>query len=814
MRYSVFKTCLLIIGCCFAGVHVQADTPPCRSVRERINLDEGWRFHLGHATDPSKDFNFGTTRLYGKTAENYGTCINPKFDDSAWAVVDVPHDWAVGLPFEYTKKGEAWSHGYKPIGGYYPQNSVGWYRKRFEMPAADTTRRVVLTFDGIFRNSQVWVNNFYLGAHFSGYTGTSYDITDVVRYDADNLIVVRVDASQVEGWFYEGAGIYRHVWLHVFDRLGFTENGIFVTAQLNGDYSQAVVNIASGVESFIPEPVDLRVETTVYDNRGREVSKARSAELRLAADGKATVNARLTIERPSLWDIDSPHLYRAVSVLTSGGVVKDRVETRFGVRDIRIDCDKGLSINGRPIKIQGVCCHQDHAGVGSALPDYLQYYRIKLLKEMGANAYRASHNPPTPELLDACDSLGMLVVDETRLTNSGREYMEQFEDLVLRDRNHPCIFMWSIGNEEETLQSKREGRNIALSMMRRLRQLDPTRPATYGANNGNTLTGINEVIDVRGFNYNLGGIDPYRKARPDQPLYGSELGSTVTTRGVYKVDSVKNYLTDFDENYPPWASTAETWWRMAAERDWFMGGFVWTGFDYRGEPTPFEWPNINSHFGVMDMCGFPKNIYYYYQSWWTDKDVLHIAPHWNWSGREGEDIRVWVNSNAQSVELFLNGKSLGEKEMPRNGHLEWMVPYRPGKLKAVARKNGRTFDKTVETTARAEALVLTPDRSVVTADGKDGTVINVEVRDDKGRLVPDAGHLIHFAVSDDAKIIGVGNGDPSCHEPDQYPDGRWQRTLFNGKCQILVQAGKTTGRITVSAYAADLEKAQTIITQK
>lgn len=810
MRYAFTKTVLLIIGGLFSAVGASADAP----TRERINLDEGWRFHLGHATDPSKDFNFGTARLYAKTAENHGTCIKPGFDDSAWSVVDVPHDWVVELPFEFTKKGEAWSHGYKPVGGHYPQNSVGWYRKRFEMPAGDTTRRVVLTFDGIFRDSKVWVNNFYVGAHFSGYTGVSYDITDFVRYDAENLVVVRVDASQVEGWFYEGAGIYRHVWLHVFDRLGFTENGIFVTAELNDDYSQAVVNIASEIESYVPESVDLRVETRVYDNRGREVAKTRPADLRLAPDARTSVDAHLTIRQPALWDIDSPHLYRAVSVLTCDGVVRDRVETRFGVRDIKIDSDRGLSLNGRPVKIKGACCHQDHAGVGSAVPDFLQYYRIRLLKEMGANAYRASHNPPTPELLDACDSLGMLVVDEIRLTNSGAEYMKQFEDLVLRDRNHPSIFMWSIGNEEEMLQSKREGRSIALSMMRRLRRLDPTRPATYGANNGNTPTGINEVIDVRGFNYNLGGIDPYRKARPDQPLCGSELGSTVTTRGVFKVDSVKKYLTDFDENYPPWASTAETWWRMAAEREWFMGGFVWTGFDYRGEPTPFEWPNINSHFGIMDMCGFPKNIYYYYQSWWADKDVLHIAPHWNWSGREGEEIRVWVNSNARSVELFLNGKSLGEKEMPRNGHLEWKVAYKPGKLKAVARNGKRTFEKTVETTTQAETLLLTPDRSVVTADGRDGTVINVEVVDKKGRPVPDASQLIHFSVSGDAEIIGVGNGDPSCHEPDRYPDNRWQRSLFNGKCQIILQSGKTAGEVTLSAYGADLRPAQVIITQR
>ena len=474
--------------------------------------------------------------------------------------------------------------------------------------------------------------------------------------------------------------------------------------------------------------------------------------------------------------------------MRSGGKTVDSVSTRFGIRTVRVDKDKGLFLNGKPVKIQGVCCHQDHAGVGSALPDYLQYYRIQLLKEMGVNSYRTSHNPPTPELLDACDSLGMLVLDETRLLNSGAEYGAEWEKLIPRDRNHPSVFMWSIGNEEWMIQTSTTGKRIAQNQILKQKELDPYRTCTYAANVGNTWYGVNEVIPVRGFNYNLKGIDPYRKEHPDQPMMGTEMASTVSTRGIYKWDTVNAYVPDYDSVAPPWASTAEQWWKIAADREWYMGGFAWTGFDYRGEPTPFKWPNINSHFGIMDMCGFPKTVYYYYQSWWTDKDILHIAPHWNWPGREGQPIPVWVNSNADNVELFLNGKSLGKKDMPRNGHLEWMVNYAPGKLEAVAHKKGKTTTTIVQTTGQPYKILLTPSRTSMLADGKDAVVFTVTVVDKSGTEVPDAGNLLHFSVSGLAKIIGVGNGDPSSHEPDQYPDTGWQRKLFNGKCQVILQS--------------------------
>jgi beta-galactosidase len=389
----------------------------------------------------------------------------------------------------------------------------------------------------------------------------------------------------------------------------------------------------------------------------------------------------------------------------------------------------------------------------------------------------------------------MLVLDETRLLNSGAEYGTDFEQQILRDRNHPSVFMWSIGNEEWVIQTSTTGKLVAQHQIQRQQALDPTRTCTYAANVGNTWHGVNEVIPVRGFNYNLKGLDGYRHDHPDQPVMGTEVASTVSTRGIYVKDTVNAYVPDYDSVAPPWASTAEYWWKIAAEREWFMGGFAWTGFDYRGEPTPFRWPDINSHFGIMDMCGFPKTVYYYYQAWWTDKDVLHIAPNWNPGGGKvaGEPVAVWVNSNADNVELFLNGHSLGKKEMPRNGHLEWLVNYAPGKLEAVGYKKGRKITAMVETTGAPARIVVEASKPALTADGRDAMVYNCHVVDKQGREVPDASNLLHFSVSGGARIIGVGNGDPSSHEADVYPEGGWQRHLFSGRCQVVIQSSTGDG---------------------
>ena len=691
--------------------------------------------------------------------------------------------------------------GYKPVGGAYPETSIGWYRKKFNVARSDSGQRFQIQFDGIYRDAACWINGFYLGNNKSGYVGASYDITHYLRYGQENTLVVRVDATQYEGWFYEGAGIYRHVWLNQYNPVHLDEHPAFVYTRVQNNTATVFIETSVLNESYAQATV--AVSAIITDRDGKKIGETNATAVSLAVNETRTVKQSVKLSNPKLWSLEDPYLYRVIPVVRSGGTIIDSDKQRFGIRTIDIK-PNGVFLNGQYIKLKGTNNHQDHAGVGSALPDYLQYYRIFLLKQMGSNAYRTSHNPPTKELLDACDSLGMLVMDENRLLNSSAQYMHDFEWLIKRDRSRASVFLWSIGNEEGWVHNNGTGKLIALSLLAKQKELDPTRTSTYAADNGKQFPGINEVIPVRSFNYRHLAVEEYHKQHPNQPLMGTEMGSTVTTRGQFVRDSIIGYLPDQDISFPWWASTAEAWWKLAGPNDYWLGGFVWTGLDYRGEPTPFTWPNINSHFGIMDMCGFPKNIYYYYQSWWTDKDVLHISPHWNWPGKQGQPIDVWVNSNADNVELFLNGKSLGKKDMPRNGHLQWNVNYEPGALEAIAYKKGRKLSTKVETTGKPFEVVVSPYKTTMLADGKDATVINISVIDREGREVPDANFPVHFSVQGDAKIIGVGNGDPSSHERDSYNDTVAQRRLFNGKCQVIVQAGTGVSMIHFEAKADSL----------
>jgi beta-galactosidase len=772
--------------------------------RKQVNIDENWKFAFGHASNPEKDFNYGLKTIFSKSGAAAGTAIDPKFNDSSWRTLHLPHDWAVELPFAYVDNFDVESHGYKPVGGLFPATSIGWYRKQFKLEKADSGRRFQLQFDGIFRDANVWINGFYLGNNKSGYVGVNYDVTDFLNFDRSNVIVVRVDATQYEGWFYEGAGIYRHVWLNSYPSSHISTDGVFAYANMNGN--KATLNVETNIINEYGSSGSYSVSTYLTDRAGNRIAVSKEQTIALNVLQEKTIKQTIAVNNPIVWSLENPYLYRVVVELKQNGKTIDQQKLRFGFRTIEIK-PNGVFLNGKHIKIYGTNNHQDHAGVGSALPDYLQYYRIGLLKEMGVNAYRTSHNAPTPELLDACDSLGMLVMDEQRLLNSGAEYMDQFERLVKRDRSRTSVFMWSIGNEEGWIHTNSFGKRIAETLIAKQKQLDPTRTCTYAADLANVYKGVNEVIPVRSFNYRQFAVADYHKDHPDQPILGTEMGSTVTTRGALEKDSIRAYVPDQDITAPWWASRAEEWWKLAATNDFWLGGFIWTGFDYRGEPTPYKWPNINSHFGVMDVCGFPKNIYYYYQSWWTDKDVLHISPHWNhrneW-GQPKKQIDVWVNSNAANVELFLNGKSLGKKDMPRNGHLQWKVEFEPGKLEAIAYKNGRKLTSKVETTGVPVEVVLTPYKTTMLADGKDATVMNVSVVDREGREVPDANNMIYFKVEGDAKIIGVGNGDPSSHEADKCADGLWQRSLFNGKCQVIIQSGTKPGIFKVEASARNL----------
>ncbi|RYZ22059.1 MAG: DUF4982 domain-containing protein [Chitinophagaceae bacterium] len=777
--------------------------------RQKTLLDEDWRFAFGHAGDPAKDFNYGIPALFAKSGKTENTPLDAKFNDSAWRRLSVPHDWAVELPFVNVNNFDVQSHGYKPVGGLFPETSIGWYRKAFNVARRDSGARYELQFDGVFRDAQFWINGFYLGRNESGYLGVRYDVTDYLQYDRPNTITVRVDATQYEGWFYEGAGIYRHVWLNRYHNVHLADDGLFARGTVNGKNATLAVDMELRNDGFAPGTVS--VESWLSNRAG--VVVARGSRMPVAIDGRGTktLALQLAVKDVHLWDVDDPYLYRLTTVVRSGNKTIDSLTIRTGFRTLRFDGAQGFFLNGRHLKIKGTNNHPDHAGLGTALPDYMHYYRVRLLKEMGSNAYRTSHGAPNTELLDACDSLGMLVLDEQRLLNSSPEYTGQFTRLIKRDRNHPSVFLWSIGNEEGWIQTQPTGRRIAQSLLALQKQLDPSRSSTYAADVANVFSGVNEVIPVRGFNYRQFGVADYHRDHPGQPLLGTEMGSTVTTRGIYEKDSIRAYLPDQDITAPWWASTAETWWTLAAQNPFWMGGFIWTGFDYRGEPTPYQWPNISSHFGVMDVCGFPKNIYYYYKSWWSDQDVLHLSPHWNWPGKEGQPIEVWVNSNAESVELFLNGRSLGKKDMPRDRHLNWSVPYAPGRLEAAGYRNGRKLTAKVETSGPAREIVVTPYKTTILADGRDVTVINISAVDSLGREVPDAQNPVRFAVRGDARIIGVGNGDPSSHEQDRYNDTVATRRLFNGKAQVIVQGGKTPAFIGFVASSVGLWNGSTDI---
>ena len=795
---------VLIILLLFAITNVMA--------QEKISLDEDWKFHFGHAANAEKDFDYSKTALLHKSNVYATTIVHPKFVDSTWQKINVPHDWLVELPFVKSEQVEMDSHGYKPVGGTYPETSIGWYRKHFSVDKSKSNKRFEIQFDGIYRNAEIWLNGFYVGTNFSGYVGNSYDVSDYINFEGDNVLVIRVDATQYEGWFYEGAGIYRHVWLHITDKIFIPEDGVFVYADVKD--KKATVTVETTVQNNLLNQSNATVYSYITDRKGTVLAKTATQKIKLDSRKNQTIKQQVAIKNPELWSLENPYLYRVVSVLQSENQIVHQTKTRFGIKTVKFDAKEGFFLNGKPLKIQGTNNHQDHAGIGSALPDYMQYYRIKLLKEMGCNAYRASHNAPTPELLEACDSLGMLVLDEQRLLNSSPEYIDQFTRILKRDRNHPSVFLWSIGNEEQNIQGNEYGKKIAQTLLAIQKDIDPTRTSTYAADMGNDFKGVNEVIPIRGFNYREYAVADYHKDHPNQPLLGTEMGSTVTTRGIYEKDETRAYVPDQDITHPWWASKAETWWKLAAENNYWLGGFIWTGFDYRGEPTPYKWPNINSHFGIMDVCGFPKNIYYYYKSWWTNEDVLHLSPHWNWPDKVGKPIDVWVNSNADEVELFLNEKSLGKKTMERNSHLQWNVLYEPGTLEAIAYKKGKKITAKIETTGQATTVVLTPDKTILMADGKDATVVNISITDEKGREVPTANNLLAFTISENAKIIGVGNGDPSSHEADTCKEGNWQRSAFNGKCQVIIQAGKNVGDIKLEAKSNGLKSGAVLLQLK
>jgi beta-galactosidase len=779
--------------------------------REQLLFDFGWKFQFGHSTDPAHDLGFGNSQGdFSKTGDF--DFSKAKFDDSKWRSLDLPHDWAVELPFVHDDVQQ--SHGYKPIGRRYPETSVGWYRRAFDIPASDLGRRISVEFDGAFRSVLIFVNGCFVGRNDNGYAPFRFDLTDFLAYGQKNYIVARVDASFGDGWFYEGAGIYRHLWLTKTDALHLGKWESTVRTAVSG--SSAVLTLGTVVLNEGKQAESAKVSWQILDAAGKVVATAEAPAQSIAVDGSATFAASAKLANPALWSVDAPNLYSAVVTVEGGGKARDAERVSFGVRTAVFDADKGFFLNGKPLKIQGTCNHQDHAGVGAALPDRLQWFRLGVLREMGGNAVRTSHNMPTPEWVEACDRMGMMMMCETRQMSSNPEGLAQLELMVKRYRNSPSIIIWSVGNEEFLLQDAmaEQGAKIATTMVRRCHELDPTRVVS-AAVNGNNEKGVSDAFDIIGFNYNLKFPDEYHKKNPKRALYGSETSSAIFTRGAYATDPLRNTMNSYD-GVVPWGETAEEWWTFYGTREWEAGGFAWTGFDYRGEPTPYGWPSINSQFGIVDTCGFPKDAFFYYKAWWGKEPVLHLFPHWNFEGKEGEEIAVWVYSNLDEVELFVNGKSLGSQKVPHLGHVAWKVKYEPGAIEARGSKDGKlVLTEKRETTGDTVAIRLTVDRTEINADGEDVAVLKVEALDKQGRAVPTASNLITFKVSGAGALIGVGNGDPNCQESDKEP----KRSLFNGLAQAIVQSNKESGEIHVEAVkegwdGPELTPAKLVITTK
>ena len=758
-----FATVTFLIAAAPVPMAAQVKTAATPAVRERLLMDSGWHFAFGHPSDAQKDFSTGTGYFSYLAKTGYGDgAAAANFDDRSWRMLDLPHDWAVEVPFD--GRGSH-SHGYKAIGRNFPDTSVGWYRKSFFIPESDLGRRISVEFDGVFRDSIVWVNGYYLGREESGYTSFGYNIGEFLNYGGNNVIAVRADATMEEGWFYEGAGIYRHVWLVKTGPLHVGRDGTFITSEVKDNAADVTARVTVANEGTNAATFD--IEQTIVDADGMPVAQGHVRQAMLKSWDSGEFSCVMKVGNPKLWSIETPYLHKLITTIRASGTVVDRYETPFGIRSIRFDPNLGFFLNGKHVELKGVNNHQDHAGVGAAIPDALQNFRIARLKTFGCNAYRCSHNPPTPELLDACDRLGMVVIDENRLMGTSEDQLDHLKRLILRDRNHPCVILWSVGNEEWGIESNEKGARIASTMQGVAKHLDPTRPVTVGISGG-WGGGISSVIDVMGYNYiTTKSTDDQHAQFPNQPGIGTEETTTQGTRGVYFDDRAKAHLAPLEHGDS--GGNCEIGWKHYAVRPYLAGLFYWTGFDSRGEPTPFSYPAISSQYGILDTCGFPKDSFYYLKAWWMDEPMVHIFPHWNWPGKEGQEIDVKCFSHCEEVELFLNGLSLGRKTMEKNGHLEWKVKYEPGTLLARGYKDGKEIAKDqVDTTGEPAAIQLIPDRATIKADGEDVSVITVQVNDANGRRVPIADNEITFGIQGAGKIIGVGNGDPASHEPDVF----------------------------------------------
>jgi len=815
MKRSVLKLAGIIFALLIIIVEgkAQGNDGVASSKRTKVNFDDSWQFHKGDIAIKKivkAGGQGGITDVSVKTITDRDTVINYAdegsykiFCPADWKQVNLPHDWAVEGSFVHDN-----TMGNQPaVSGYLP-TGTGFYRKEFEIPVADKGKIISIEFDGIFRNSTVWVNGHQLGNHQSGYTPSNYNLTDVLRYgnEGKNVILVKVDASEYEGWWYEGAGIYRHVWLIKTNRLHVDRFGTFVTTpSVSSD--EAAVSIKTTLKNEYKTTKSVVLYSKVIDSKGTVLDTETSAQT-IKPFSETEITHTGIIKKPLLWSPETPNLYKVLTEVVENNLVVDTYETTFGVRTIDVN-KNGVFLNGKLYPVKGTCNHQDFAGIGVALPDKINWYKLKLLKQVGSNAYRCSHHPPTPELLDMCDSMGLLVLDENRFLSSSEEGLQELTTMLYRDRNHPSIFMWSMENEE-WIQGTVQGARILETMVATSHKLDPTRKVTAAMNHARNNGGYSDVLDVVGYNYGdkqLAYVKDKEKY-PERIMFCTESTSFISTRGEYANDWKKTYVSNLDKWEPGWGPLPGEDWADIVKYPYLGGTFVWTGFDYRGEPTPYQWPSVTSHFGFMDICGFPKDGYYAYKAAWTNNPVVHIFPHWDWPGKEGDSIKVHCYTNCEEVELFLNGKSIGRQKAVPYTKLIWKLIYKPGKLEAKGYKGGKIVTRDIiETTTAPSQIEMVSDCNMLKADGCDVAVIKVAIKDARGRVVPTANDLVKFSIEGPGKIIGTGNGNPSSHEPDKAN----QRMAFNGYCLVLVQSNGQAGEIKLKSSSGNLDGAEVVI---
>ena len=787
-------------------------TSPAK-VRKTERFTKGWQFVLGDVPNGQE----------------------PGLDDSQWRALDLPHDWSIDG--EFSK-----DHPATPGGGALP-GGIGWYRKTFTMPESDKDKMAFIEFDGVYRNSEVWINGNYLGKRPYGYSSFRYELTPFLKLGEEkNILAVKVDNSQQpNSRWYSGSGIYRDVRLVTTEKIHVDHWGTFVTTPEVSDQS-AKISIQTKVRNASQQDQSLKLKTVLILKGGKKVFIETEVETR--KESVSEISQAFTIQNPALWSIENPQLYKAVTTIECNGRVCDDYETAFGVRTFSFDVDKGFFLNGKPVKIKGVCNHHDLGCLGAAVNRRALERQLEIMRDMGVNSIRTSHNPPASELLDLCDEMGFIVMDEAfDMWKKGKTpydyslnwdewHQRDLEDMILRDRNHPSVFIWSIGNEilEQWDKQDSSGSVIARELVTIVKRLDPTRPITAACNDQDPMNPVikSGALDLIGYNYAQNKFPDFPKTYPGKKFIATETTSSLATRGYYDMpsDSIRrwperwdkpfdkgnpdNTCSAYDNCSAPWGSTNEETWKVMKKHEFLSGMYIWTGFDYLGEPTPYPWPSRSSYFGIVDLAGFPKDAYYMYQSEWTDKPVLHVFPHWNWN--KGDTVDVWAYTNCQEVELFLNDLSLGtKKKVGDDLHLMWRLSFAPGTLKAIGRTGGKEIlVREVKTAGASAKIVLEADRKVITADGSDLSFVTVKVLDEGGTLTPRADNLINFEITGEGKIAGVDNGLQTSLEPFKAN----YRKTFNGLCLAVIQSTEKAGKITLRATSDGLEEAAIVIESK